>query len=101
MGSNDNATKAAKLLDKNDRNFSSIYNQFARNHEELKNYKEAIYFYNKAIPFSDDEHSKLVLQNNIGIANLKLKNYHEAVEIFAEAARNKLVKDSVDLGNKI
>lgn len=101
LGSNDNATKAAKLLDKNDENFSSIYNQFGRNHEELKNYKEAIYFYNQAIPISRDEHSKLVLQNNIGIINLKIKNYPEAVKIFANAAKNKLVKDSIDLGNKI
>ncbi|KNB62102.1 hypothetical protein HIO71_04375 [Chryseobacterium aquaticum] len=101
LGSNDNATKAAKLLDKNDENFSSIYNQFGRNHEELKNYKEAIYFYNKAIPFSDNEHAKLVLQNNIGIINLKINNYPEAVKIFANATKHKLVKDSIDLGNKI
>ncbi|MCU7617437.1 hypothetical protein NZ698_09525 [Chryseobacterium sp. PBS4-4] len=101
LGSNDNATKAAKLLDKNDENFSSIYNQFGRNHEELKNYKEAIYFYNKAIPFSDNEHAKLVLQNNIGIINLKIKNYPEAVKIFSNATKNKLIKDSIDLGNKI
>ncbi|WP_343660692.1 ATP-binding protein [Chryseobacterium sp.] len=101
LGSNESATKAAKLLKKDDENFVSIYNQFGRNHDELKNYKEAIYFYNKAIPYSNDEHSILVLKNNIGIINLKLKNYNEAVKIFENASKSNCVKDSIDLGNKI
>lgn len=101
LGSNENAAKAAKLLDKNDENLVSIYNQFARNHEQLKNYKEAIYFYDKAIKLNDDIYSKLVLKNNIGVINLKIKNYKEALRIFSDAANNDITKDSVDLGNKI
>lgn len=101
LGSNESAAKAAKLLKKGDDNIVSIYNQFGRNHEELKNYKEAIYFYNKAIPITNDKHSLLVLKNNIGIIYLKLKDYSKAVKTFEEASKSKLIKDSIDLGNKI
>lgn len=103
LGSNENLKKSTNFIRKNDNeNLNSIYNQFAINHNALKNYKEAIYCYNKALTFTDkDSYSGLSIENNIGVSNLKIKNYNYALNIFNNLSKNPLIKDSIDFRNRV
>lgn len=102
LGSNESLEKATKFIQPNDKdNFVSIYNQFAINHNSLKNYKEAIYCYNKALSYSADHYSNLNIENNIGVSNLKIKNYSEALKVFRNISNDPTIKDSIDFRNRV
>ncbi|MBW8362664.1 MAG: hypothetical protein K0M56_10825 [Kaistella sp.] len=101
LGSNENLRKAAKLAARDQSMLTSIYNQFAINHNALKNNKEALYCYNKALQFNHDDYSDLTIQNNMGISYLKIGKYSDAKRLFEGVATDPLIRDSIEFRNRV
>lgn len=59
----------------------SIYNSIAVSRKNLKDYKTAIIWYRKALNAASNPEDKIIIRNNIAIANVKMKNYSEAITI--------------------
>lgn len=63
---------------------STNYNNLATATDHLRNYGEAISFYELAIRFSDDSLNTLVYKNNLAIAYQRVERYEDALHIFGE-----------------
>ena len=61
---------------------SSDYNILGNNCQNLKNYKEAIDYYNQALKFAYTDELKVYTLNNKGVAYQKLQAYGEAIAIY-------------------
>lgn len=101
LGSNENLIKAARFAGNDEILLTSVYNQFAINHNYLRNNKEAVYWYDKALQLTEDSYSQLSIKNNIGISHLKMGKYSRAEEIFKEISLNPAVKDSINFRNRV
>lgn len=101
LGSNENLSKAARFAAKDEVLLTSIYNQFAINHNYLKNNNEAVYWYNKALLLTENTYSKLSIKNNIGISQLKMGKYSQAEHLFKEISLNPAIKDSINFRNRV
>lgn len=101
LGSNDNLKKAAGFAGQDQAKLTSIYNQFAINHNALKNNTGALYCYNKALGFNGDHYSDLSIKNNIGISHLKTGQYSDAKRIFESIAGDRMIRDSIDFRNRV
>lgn len=58
------------------------YNNLGLSNYNLKNYKNALMFYNRAINFAEDSISKQICLNNMANAYRELKMYKEALDIY-------------------
>ena len=58
------------------------YNNLGLSNYNLKNYKNALMFYNRAINFAEDSISKQICLNNMANAYRELKRYKEALDIY-------------------
>lgn len=101
LGSNENLSKALKLSGSDDTLLTSVYNQFAINHNLLQNQENAIYWYHKALPLTEHHFDHLSIKNNIGIAYLKIGRYSTADSIFKEIVRDGSIKDSISFRNRV
>lgn len=63
----------------------SLYNNFGITSYELKNYKNGLYWYKKALALTKLPSLKAVILNNIGIIHRDMSNYKEAVIYFKKA----------------
>ncbi|WP_051259612.1 tetratricopeptide repeat-containing sensor histidine kinase [Epilithonimonas tenax] len=88
FGSIETSLLASKFLKENDTSqHSSIfsnYNNLGVSSNNLKNYKDAKGFYDKAILFTKDPVDKLMLANNIAVVYHNEKNYAKAVDIYTK-----------------
>ena len=101
LGSNENLSKAARFAGKDEVLLTSVYNQFAINHNYLKNNKEAVYWYDKALQLTENTYSQLSIKNNIGISHLKMGKYSQAENVFKEISQNPAIKDSINFRNRV
>ncbi|ACU07534.1 two-component system sensor histidine kinase [Flavobacteriaceae bacterium 3519-10] len=101
LGSNENLSKALKLSATDETLLTSVYNQFAINHNLLQNHENAVYWYHKALPLTEHQYYKLSIKNNIGIAYLKMGRYATAESLFKEIAGEDAIKDSISFHNRV
>lgn len=64
---------------------SSIYNELGATSAGLKNYDDAIEYYDLAIKYQQDEAYKIVAQNNKAVVYRDKGDYRKAIELFREA----------------
>ncbi len=94
IGSDKTAIQALKYLDDTNLVYkSAIYNCIGISAKNRKNYKEAIYWYKKAIENSTISSFKAVRKSNLAVTYRVLKEYDKSIAIFEE-----LLKDG-DLDN--
>ena len=85
IGSDNTAIQALKYLDENNLIYkSAIYNCIAISAKKRKDYKEAIYWYNKAIQNSTKDSFKAVRSSNLAVTYRHLKEYDKSIAIFEE-----------------
>lgn len=101
LGSNENLSSATRLAGKDEVLLTSVYNQFAINHNFLKNNEEAIYWYDKALLLSQDQYAELSIKNNIGISYLKMGKCTQAESIFKEISQNPTIRDNINFRNRV
>ncbi|WP_229707528.1 tetratricopeptide repeat-containing sensor histidine kinase [Sphingobacterium alkalisoli] len=63
---------------------STNYNNLATTSDNLKDFDQAISFYDLAIKFSDDSLNTLIYQNNKAISYQYLERYDEAIDLYNE-----------------
>lgn len=66
----------------NEKYISSVYNNLGIISNELKQYDEALYWYEKCTPFFTKQNQKFILSNNIGVVHRNQGNYTEALYYF-------------------
>ncbi|MBB2151357.1 tetratricopeptide repeat protein [Pedobacter sp. LMG 31462] len=88
FGSQENLLTSLQFLDeKNPKDFdclSANYNELGLTSFHLKNYDDAIRYYDAAIKFSTDSNLKLVISNNEGLVYRSKKNYPKALKIYQD-----------------
>lgn len=94
LGSQENLLQALKLMDENNERdhhvLLSCYNQLANANLNMKNYKTALTYYDKALNLIDDKAYRWIIQNGKAVAYQKLKQYDEALAIY-----NTILKDTI------
>ena len=102
FGSDESAVKSLPYFRGDNTSYlSTIYNTIAINKNDLKNYKDAITWYKKAIALSYDDRDSLMFQNNLAVAHFKIKNYDTAITIYQKLLVNDTVKNSTPLLTKV
>jgi signal transduction histidine kinase len=104
FGSDESAVKSIKYFDGENSVFlPTVYNTIAINKNDLKDYKNAIIWYKKAIDVNVEENdwNSLMIQNNLAVANFKIKNYDTAKAIYQKLLVNDTVKNSSILLTKV
>jgi len=104
FGSNESAVKSLNYFDrKNTSYLATVYNTIAVNKTDLKDYKDAIIWYKKAIAMGhqDNDWDSLMFENNLAVAHYKIKNYDFAKAIYEKLIVNDTVKNSASLFSKV
>tara|TARA_R110002051_G_scaffold181774_1_gene251329 strand:+ start:98067 stop:100043 length:1977 start_codon:yes stop_codon:yes gene_type:complete len=65
----------------------SLYNNFGITSYELEQFKESLYWYEKALDLTKIDHAKAVILNNIGIIHRDMKNFKKASGYFKEGLK--------------
>lgn len=95
-GSEETITEALALLGKiqnPDAEYTrEAYNKLGISYTGLKEYSEAIKYYNKAKKTTDDPISQKIIDNNIALCYLEQGKYNQAVKRFAEIYQSNIVK---------
>lgn len=73
---------------------SSAYNSLGQSTHELKNYNEAINYYQKAIDFTKDESAFIIYQNNIANSYRYNNQFDEAIKIYQELLKDKNITEN-------
>ena len=96
IGSDNTAIQALKYLDKENLEYrASVYNCIAISAKKRKEYKEAIYWYHKAIESSTISSNKAIRSSNLAVTYRHLKEYDTSIAIFKELIKDSLLnKDS-------
>lgn len=82
FGSEETNIEAIKLLENdNSLGLLSIYNELAISRNNLKDYKSALIWYQKALVSSLDSLEKITIQNNIAVTYSKLGEFTKAINI--------------------
>lgn len=87
-GSVETNIQALKLLGKNKNNLLSIFNAIAIAKSNLKDYKDAINWYEKALANIEDIKDKALIENNMAVDLSKEKNYDKSIRILQDLNRN-------------
>ena len=104
FGSDESAVKSLNFFDrKNTSYLATVYNTIAVNKTDLKDYNDAINWYEKAVAMSnqDNDLDSLMFQNNLAVAHYKIKNYNTAIAIYQKLVVNDSVKNSNSLLAKV
>ena len=67
---------------------ASAYNVLATNSKNQNNYKEAIYWYEKAIKETENSYDTFLFKNNLALTYLDLKEYNKAIDLLTELSKN-------------
>lgn len=98
FGSQESLMESMKYLDeKRKRDYSCLasnYNELGTSNLNLKNYNEAIYYYDMAIQFSTDSNYRSIFLNNKAVAHQKKGDYTKAIEIY-RAIKDKSRHDKI------
>ena len=98
FGSQELNIEAIKLLNpqikEEKETLSSAYNSLGQSTHELKNYNEAINYYQKAIDFTKDESAFIINQNNIANSYRYNNQFDEAIKIYKDLLDEKQIHDS-------
>ncbi len=78
-----------------------IYNLLAISSGNLLNYEEELYWYDKALPITDNEYYKASLINNKAVALTALKRYDEAIKLLETIKENKILEEEPNLKARI
>lgn len=81
FGSIETNIEALRLLKDNKDNVLSIYNSIAIAKSNLKDYKDAVSWYEKALLNTDEKSDKVLISNNIAVALSKQEKYDEAISV--------------------
>lgn len=101
FGAEETNINALKFLQNKNINQLSIYNEIAISRKNLKDYKTALIWYEKALKISTDSLEKIKIQNNIAVAYSKLKDYKKSIEIFESLLNLKLTNQDKKIKSKI
>lgn len=86
LGSIETSLDATKFLNEKDSTQAYLvfcnYNNLGINSNSLKNYDDALKFYNKARPFANNQIDKMMLDNNFAVLFHNQKRYPEAIAIY-------------------
>lgn len=88
------ATKAFPYFKncKNQVYINSTYNCLGINYQQIKDYKNSLLFYNKALVNSVNSIDQLKVKNNIAVVSLEKGDYTEAIEILQTILKNDSLK---------
>lgn len=102
-GSELTAVDALKYLNEKDSVafVSSIYNCLAISSYALKNNKEAIYWYWKALQSTSDPYSKKLYENNLAVSYIHLKDYSTAISKLNSLLVDRTVLKNPELKAKV
>jgi tetratricopeptide (TPR) repeat protein len=78
-----------------------IYNLLAISSGNLLNYEEELYWYNKALPLTEDPYYKSSLNNNKAVAYTVLKKYDEAIKILEEIKDDEILNKEPNLKARV
>ncbi|MFV0152688.1 hypothetical protein OBJ97_05615 [Empedobacter falsenii] len=98
FGSQELNIEAIKLLNpqikEEAETLSSAYNSLGQSTHELKNYKEAINYFQNSIDFTKNENVFIVNQNNIANSYRYNNQFDEAIKIYKDLLDEKQIHDS-------
>ncbi|GGK58533.1 hypothetical protein GCM10007963_28300 [Lutibacter litoralis] len=102
IGSDNNAIQALKYLDKDNLVYiSAIYNSIAISAKKRKDYKEAIYWYNKAIETSTINSFKAVKSGNLAVVYRYLQEYDKSIAIFEELIKGGSLDNDIKAKSRV
>jgi len=78
-----------------------IYNNLAVSSGSLLNYKEELYWYDKALALTDDPYYTASIKHNKGVAYILLKEYDKAIAIFSSIQNDAIVNENLGLKARI
>jgi len=94
FGGQEISTEALTYFDKDKKEqfvyIESAYHELGVASSNLKNYSQAIIFYNQSIPYAQDSISVLVTKNNIANAYGKIGAYQKALILFSSILKKKM-----------
>ncbi len=81
VGSEKNLIEALSFMQQNSAYKSAAHNLLGISSKELFNYKDALYYYNKAKTGTNDSLSRMAFENNIATVYIKMKKYDSSIKI--------------------
>lgn len=93
FGSVETNIEALNYLGENKDNVLSIYNSIAIAKSNLKDYKDAVSWYEKALLSTDEKSDKILISNNIAVALSKQKKYDEAIKVLESLINSNIKLD--------
>ena len=96
--SESNATEAIQFFQNNTDSYYkvSIYNILGISYNNLYDYDNAIYYYNKALNLSEDELQKAIIKNNIAVIYIEKHDYQNATTILLPLTLKKEVTNNFE-----
>ncbi|MCJ0743882.1 tetratricopeptide repeat-containing sensor histidine kinase [Pedobacter montanisoli] len=94
FGSEESAIKAINYFQNDNKYLPGVYNSIAIAKNNLKNYKDALYWYSKAVSVSTDSLNILLYQNNITVALIDQKDYKSAIKILQKLLINNTIRNN-------
>jgi signal transduction histidine kinase/Flp pilus assembly protein TadD len=96
--SESNATEAIQFFQNNTDSYYkvSIYNILGISYNNLYDYDNAIYYYNKALNLSEDELQKAIIKNNIAVVYIEKHDYQNAITLLLPLTLKKEVTNNAE-----
>lgn len=96
--SESNATEAIQFFQNNTDSYYkvSIYNILGISYNNLYDYDNAIYYYNKALNLSEDKLQKAIIKNNIAVIYIEKHDYQNATTILLPLTLKKEVTNNFE-----
>ncbi len=93
FGSKETITEALSFLSKKKdlQSLAGTYNILGTNHRRLKNFQDALKYYNKATQTTNSLIHKLFYQNNIAATLIDNKKYNEAISLLHSIYKDSLI----------
>lgn len=106
FGSQETILKSLKYLDARNKQhhiyLSSDYNELGISSSNLKNYPEAIRYYDQALRFAQNSSYRITYLNNKAVAYEKMKKYDQAIAIYLsiiDSSKNDMREYAMTLSN--
>ncbi|MFV8392606.1 tetratricopeptide repeat-containing sensor histidine kinase [Flavobacterium sp. LB2P6] len=91
VGSEKNLIEALSFTQLNETYKSAAYNLLGISSKELFNYEDALYYYSKAITFTNDSIARISLENNIATVYIKMKKYDSSIRILESILKSSVL----------